>query len=116
MNFESRLEVCALQIRTLIWSLLGNPLTKDRGVNSTRGNSSTEDLRVNPIRGNQCQSHRQIYLDSLITEMETLIDEMIRTTNNETIDEDSIKEKLIIKKLFPIYWGLKDLSIDELAN
>lgn len=88
MNFESRLQVCALQIRTLIWTLLGN----------------------------QYQGHRQVYLDSLITEMETSIDEMMRTLDNETIDEDSIKEKLIIKKLFPIYWGLKDMSIEDLAN
>ena len=88
MNFESRLQVCALQIRTLIWTLLGN----------------------------QYQRHRQVYLDSLITEMETSIDEMMRTLDNETIDEDSIKEKLIIKKLFPIYWGLKDMSIEDLAN
>ena len=88
MNFESRLEVCALQIKTLFWS----------------------------VQGNEYQGHRQIYLDSLITEMETSIGEMMRILDNGNIDDDSIKEKLIIKKLFPIYWGLKNMSIDDLAN
>jgi len=29
---------------------------------------------------------------------------------------DKLKEKMIIKKMFPIYWKLKDLSIEELEK